>query len=1470
MKYTFIKFKKQLAFLLMISGIMVFSQNNGPALEMAAGASNPTGNGPILTTAINFQNNSNNPSGNTLATHSPTLTATYTISNSQLPSSVNNSVINIGHNAGGTAPIFDLMNSQGSPANANFTSAGASAGGGIDVGFNRAVRMFIMTYPLRVAGRAPGGTHQMADITVTFNRPVNNPVLHLGALGGTSATLGFAGRFELIASTGTLSATPLTRLSGNEAAGFTVLGNAIFNNATTIAGSGAGSGSGSVMINGTNLTSLTFRVYVRGDGRAGSTSSSWAGSNTDTTVGEAFTMGFSALESDVQLTKTISNPMAAVGANVNFEITATNNGPSNNSNINITDVLPSGYTLSGTPVATAGTYTTGTGVWNIPNLNNGTSATLTIGATVQASGIYTNTATVTSATVADYNSANNTGTASRFPDSDGDGVFDHLDLDDDNDGILDVVECGSSDRITNGTFPTSGGNTNTVSGWVVGGTYGGVWNSSVGRVNLNANGLEFRRDAGTVTTLSQSLTGVTGGSSININDIYWVKTYVSNTATQFTFTVSYGGVVYATINSTTGNTPIITAGNGAVINISTLPTIAATPTQNNPITSSKTYMSITLPLGVPATGSLLFTFNAGTDGGEVRDLGMRSVSLITACADTDGDTIPNSLDLDSDGDGCFDVLEGGANFQNGATYITGNRLNTTVNTSGVPAVPTGTTPPITGYTQAAGQTVGSAQNATVQDAQCLTPFACNSNMYLVQNANTALYNVVSSTNPFTYPIIGTQAGYQYNATGLNPIDGFIYAMRTFSNDLLRIDANGVINNLGAISGLPAVTGTTNYNSGEIDNLGNYYIKPVGSNNILYRVNLTTMTATLITLTQAVDPSDLAYNTANSLLYGVAENGRLFSINPTGGVVTFIGTSPGAATFGALFGSSTGEIFGINNAGGFFQFNLTNGNRTQISAAPASGNNDGAHCVTAPITFTADLYVFKSNNRLTYQPGTTTTYTIVAGNEGPFGVLGATVTDLIPAGIPAGNVTYSAVVSGGATTSVVGTQSGTINDLVSLPVGATVTYTVNVIIPTGFTGNLTNTVTITLPTNITDSNIDNNTSTDTDTLAVDSDGDGIVDELDLDDDNDGILDTIECPPVYLVRPVTTSSITANKPITSGTAQQIADGEGGGGTGPGVFPYWYTNVSNLPITFTMDMHAVSIMDHIKLYGPWGEREQIKDFKVELYNSSNQIIGVESFTTPDLYEGTLLFRFAREYTNVTRVRFTILTSQGFSTATPPRASLNEIVFLDLQPLNCDTDGDGIPNHLDLDSDNDGCLDAIEGDENVTSAMLVNAASGLSVGIGSTADNQNLCATGNCVNSNGVPNQVNAGGAADIGSDQGQGIGDSQNALVNLCFCTQLPTLGTPDGFTMVGVSTHETQIAGWPENVGNGFIALDSQTKGMVITRVAHVGGTTGVPLATDSVVNPFAGMLVYDIQDACVKLFNGIVWNCIQRTCNTPTN
>jgi|GEM_PF-6126495 len=105
------------------------------------------------------------------------------------------------------------------------------------------------------------------DLTLTFNRPVNNPILHFTGMGGffdgSNGTLGFAAGFEL-----TNSGYTLSRLAGNFAFSLTN-GNKIYNSSTqfttTTNSSSPSAASGSVLVNGSNITSLTFKVLMDGD-----------------------------------------------------------------------------------------------------------------------------------------------------------------------------------------------------------------------------------------------------------------------------------------------------------------------------------------------------------------------------------------------------------------------------------------------------------------------------------------------------------------------------------------------------------------------------------------------------------------------------------------------------------------------------------------------------------------------------------------------------------------------------------------------------------------------------------------------------------------------------------------------------------------------------------------------------------------------------------------------------------------------------------------------------------------------------------------------------------------------------------------------------------------------------------------------------------------------------------------------------
>ena len=182
------------------------------------------------------------------------------------------------------------------------------------------------------------------------------------------------------------------------------------------------------------------------------------------------------------------------------------------------------------------------------------------------------------------------------------------------------------------------------------------------------------------------------------------------------------------------------------------------------------------------------------------------------------------------------------------------------------------------------------------------------------------------------------------------------------------------------------------------------------------------------------------------------------LNPDNiGFVQIIGGGSGSTTFGTFFSSSDGSISAINNNGGYYQFDKETGARALISASPGSGNNDGASCFMVLNSFEADLSITKNDNVDFYVPGEQIVYTIQVSNTGPFGVQGANVLDNVPMGIPIENVTYFVQSkSNGVLSTVVGTQSGNLNDIVTLPLNTNIVYKVIIQIPNNFSDFLVNT------------------------------------------------------------------------------------------------------------------------------------------------------------------------------------------------------------------------------------------------------------------------------------------------------------------------------------------------------------------------------------------------------------------------------
>src|SRR5690606_34562427 len=109
---------------------------------------------------------------------------------------------------------------------------------------------------------------------------------------------------------------------------------------------------------------------------------------------------------DLSLTKTVNNATPLVGSQVIFEVVVTNSGPQDATGVEVTDLLPDGYTYNNF-TATTGTYNSTTGLWNIGLLTTGQSVSLQIIATVNTSGNYENIAEVTASDLPDPDSTPN-------------------------------------------------------------------------------------------------------------------------------------------------------------------------------------------------------------------------------------------------------------------------------------------------------------------------------------------------------------------------------------------------------------------------------------------------------------------------------------------------------------------------------------------------------------------------------------------------------------------------------------------------------------------------------------------------------------------------------------------------------------------------------------------------------------------------------------------------------------------------------------------------------------------------------------------------------------------------------------------------------------------------------------------------------------------------------------------------------
>lgn len=344
---------------------------------------------------------------------------------------------------------------------------------------------------------------------------------------------------------------------------------------------------------------------------------------------------------------------------------------------------------------------------------------------------------------------------------------------------------------------------------------------------------------------------------------------------------------------------------------------------------------------------------------------------------------------------------------------------------------------------------------------------------------------------------------------------------------------------------------------------------------------------------------------------------------------------------------------------------------------------------------------------------------------------------------------------------------------------------------------------------------------------DSDADGITDRNDADDDNDGILDATECNidllSVYHPSNTTNSNLfLLIRPSDFGFTTPGARNLNGS--------HDYSSFFGLPvgsIIITVEganVHPTADEFYVSQVAGASSRTSIKvTGTVGVYTAAEhgrQYIGrVErgiSFmdgTTP----ATGLFDMGTQTTggnwvagNVDQYYYVRHTATSTENAGLFYANINSQVMpkhVEFSTTNrvtteystfffrifpeCDFDKDGRPNRLDLDSDNDDCVDALEGGGGHTASQLGTA--GGTVTTGSLAANRNFCAANGCVNASGVPSTAGA---------SGQTAGSAYNAGA---ISTNCISILADESFAFDAVIAGNTIVLKWnaPPKPGNkGF--------------------------------------------------------------------
>lgn len=399
---------------------------------------------------------------------------------------------------------------------------------------------------------------------------------------------------------------------------------------------------------------------------------------------------------------------------------------------------------------------------------------------------------------------------------------------------------------------------------------------------------------------------------------------------------------------------------------------------------------------------------------------------------------------------------------------------------------------------------------------------------------------------------------------------------------------------------------------------------------------------------------------------------------------------------------------------------------------------------------------------------------------------------------------------------------------------------------------------------------------------DFDGDGICNNADLDDDNDGVLDYEESVYVCSAEEFDFSGIRTNMPSVgnlftnrlltqANTAYpgvtfnlDITEVSGsntsswreirGNAEGDIAFARNGDGVIEGKLTFSEPI-TFSVNENRSLGGDTGGADSW-DFSVTSGTILYEDLGTADFNVLSYATDSISLQLLNgdsdwelkfiEVSEIT-LRFT---SEG-------RDNTSVISFEACATQDIDTDEDGVPNRFDLDSDGDGCTDAQEAG---VSGTLIAGSVENGDGITNTIETKGNAIVQGGYGLNGLADTIETNDTFSAATTYTSTyIAQALDLNIRLCVCYKSPTVGSSVA-SSVGISTlnrkENKNATDWPLNRNSAYLVLDSHQKGLVLTRLTtlQINALTAVE-----------GMLVYDINKDCLKMFDGSSWFCLSQTC-----